>query len=252
MMQLTRMADPTVAEGRHHRREDIGPVVGVYVWPYSIRFFHWALVISIGVLAFTGYYIHNPFIVGQVQHPFLMAWFRFVHEAFGMLFCALLILRLYLFFGSNRWLNWRVYVPLRAAQWKEMWEVMKFYAFVRPTPVSKIGHNAIAAFSYLGIYALVFVEIVTGLVLYNWLRHSASLGFFVGWIPRIVSIQNLRLIHFFLMFVFIAFGVFHVHLCMLISREEKRGLMDSIFIGYKVIPKAELEEDDAKAAAQHH
>ena len=51
-----------------------------------------------------------------------------------------------------------------------------------------------------------------------------------------VSFPNLRLIHFFLMFVFIAFGIFHVHLCMLISREEKRGLMDSIFIGYKVIP----------------
>ena len=53
-----------------------------------------------------------------------------------------------------------------------------------------------------------FAEIVTGLVLFNSLRHSAILGFFVGWIPLIVSIQNLRLIHFFLMFVFIAFGVF--------------------------------------------
>jgi Ni/Fe-hydrogenase 1 B-type cytochrome subunit len=233
-----------------HPRENVGPVVAVYVWPYAIRFFHWGMVISIGVLSFTGYYIHNPFIIGQMQHPFLMAWFRFIHEAFGMFFAALLVLRVYLFFAGNRWLNWRAYVPLRAAQWKEMWEVMKFYMFIWPTPVSKIGHNAIAAFSYLGTYALVFIEIVTGLVLFNWLRHSAILGFFVGWIPRIVSIPNLRLIHFFLMFVFIAFGVFHVHLCMLISREEKRGLMDSIFIGYKVIPKAELEEDDAKAAAE--
>jgi Ni/Fe-hydrogenase 1 B-type cytochrome subunit len=104
-----------------------------------------------------------------------------------------------------------------------------------------------AAFSYVGLYALVFVEIVTGLVMFNWLRHSAILGPLVGWIPRLIAFPNLRLIHFLLMFVFISFGVFHVHLAMLISREEKRGLMDSIFIGYKVIPTGELEEAERDA-----
>jgi hypothetical protein len=34
---------------------------------------------------------------------------------------------------------------------------------------------------------------------------------------------------------------------MLISREEKRGLMDSIFIGYKVIPEKELEAEEQAA-----
>jgi Ni/Fe-hydrogenase 1 B-type cytochrome subunit len=237
----------SLADARHPE-VNMGPVVALYVWPYPIRFFHWGLVISIGVLSFTGYYIHNPFIVGQVNRPFLMAWFRFIHELFGMIFIALFLLRIYLFFGGNRWLNWQSYVPLRPPQWKEMWEVMKFYSFIRPTPISKIGHNAIAAFSYLGVYTLVFVEIVTGLVLFNWLWHSAILGVLVGWIPSLVNIQSLRLIHFFLMYVFIAFGVFHVHLCLLISREEKRGLMDSIFIGYKLIPKTEIEEDEKKAA----
>ena len=66
-----------------------------------------------------------------------------------------------------------------------------------------------------------------------------------------ISFPNLRLIHFFLMFVFIAFGIFHVHLCMLISREEKRGLMDSIFIGYKVIPAEELQAEEKNAATQN-
>jgi len=146
--------------------------------------------------------------------------------------------------------RWRAMVPLHAAQWKEMWEVMKFYMFINPKPVSKIGHNAIAAFSYIGIYTLVFVEIVTGLVMFNWLRHSPVLGPLVGWIPRLISFPNLRLIHFMLMFVFICFGIFHVHLCMLISREEKRGLMDSIFIGYKVIPVEELEKEDQQARGE--
>jgi len=34
---------------------------------------------------------------------------------------------------------------------------------------------------------------------------------------------------------------------MLISREEKHGLMDSIFIGYKVIPTDELEAAERDA-----
>ena len=89
-------------------------------------------------------------------------------------------------------------MPFRAAQWKEMWGVMKFYAFIRPTPISKIGHNAITAFSYLGIHTMALVEIVTGLVMYDWLRQSTVLHPFVGWIPRLVSFPNLRLIRFLL------------------------------------------------------
>jgi Ni/Fe-hydrogenase 1 B-type cytochrome subunit len=105
-----------------------------------------------------------------------------------------------------------------------------------------------AALSYIGLYGMILVEIVTGLVMYQRLLHNAILLALVGWIPRLVSVQNLRLIHFFLMYVFFAFAVFHVHLCMLVSRAEKRGLMDSIFIGYKVIPVDEIEREEKKEA----
>ena len=239
-MQLAELTDV------RHPLERVGETVSVYVWQYPLRLVHWGLVIAIGALAFTGYYIQNPFITGQVNRPFLMGWFRFFHEAFAMVFIALFLLRLYLFFRGNRWERWRSYVPLTRGQFLEMREMLKFYLFIRPKPVSKIGHNALAALSYLTIYCLIAVEIVTGLVMYQWLSHGPILGFFVGWIPRLISLPNIRLIHFFLMFVFIAFGILHVHLSMLVSREEKRGLMDSIFIGYKVIPARELEEEERR------
>jgi Ni/Fe-hydrogenase 1 B-type cytochrome subunit len=35
----------------------------VYVWELPVRAFHWVHVASVAVLAFTGYYIGNPFIV---------------------------------------------------------------------------------------------------------------------------------------------------------------------------------------------
>jgi len=218
----------------------------VYVWQYPLRLVHWGIVISIGVLAVTGYYIHDPFIYGLSNRPFLMGGFRFVHETFGMIFIALLLLRIYLFFGGNKWEGWRQYVPLKKEHFREMWEMVKFYTFIRPRPVSKIGHNHLAAISYIGLYGMALVEAVTGLVMYQRLLHNAFLLALVGWIPRFVDIQTLRLIHFFLMYVFIAFGVFHVHLAMLVSRFEKHGLMDSIFIGYKVIPVKEIEEEAAK------
>ena len=233
-----------------HPEQTMGPLIGLYVWQYPLRLVHWGIVISIGVLAVTGYYVHDPFIVGQINHPFMMGWFRFVHETFGMIFIALFLVRMYLFFQGNRWENWRAYVPLSRAQFKEMIEVAKFYLFINPKPVSKIGHNAMAAFSYIGLYGLVFLEIVTGLVMFNWLCHSPILGPVVGWIPRVIALPNLRLIHFLLMFCFIAFGIFHVHLAMLISREEKHGLMDSIFIGYKVVPEKEIEEEAERAARE--
>ncbi|HEV8041460.1 MAG TPA: Ni/Fe-hydrogenase, b-type cytochrome subunit [Bryobacteraceae bacterium] len=223
-----------------------GPVAPVYVWQYPLRLVHWGLVISIGVLSLTGYYIHDPFIVGQAHRPFLMGWFRFAHEAFGMLFLALFLLRVYLFFGGNKWEGWRQFIPLSKDRFREMWEVAKFYLFIRPTPVSRIGHNQLAAFSYVGIYSLMLVEVLTGLVMYQRLSHNAFLLVVVGWIPSLIGIQYLRLIHFFLMFVFIAFAILHVHLSMLVSRAEKRGLMDSIFIGYKIIPVDEIEEEFQK------
>jgi len=228
----------------------LGPMVGLYLWQYPLRLIHWGIVISIGVLAFTGYYIHDPFIVGQVNHPFYMGWFRFVHETFGMIFWALFLVRMYLFFQGNRFENWRAYVPLHRSQFKEMVNVAKFYLFINPRPVSKIGHNAMAAFSYIALYAMVFVEIVTGMVMFNWLRHSPILTPLVGWIPRMIALPNIRLIHFLLMFCFISFGIFHVHLAVLISREEKHGMMDSIFTGYKVIPAHELEEEEERAVRE--
>jgi Ni/Fe-hydrogenase 1 B-type cytochrome subunit len=221
----------------------------VYVWQYPIRLFHWGMVISIGILSVTGYYIHDPYIVSMVDRPYMMGWFRFVHEACGMVFIALFLMRFYMFFGGNRWAKWRQFVPLRAQQWKDMLGVMKFYSFMTASDESKIGHNSMAAFSYVGLYSLVLVEIVTGLVLLNWAVPSFFLSFLVGWVPRVVGITNLRLIHFFLMYVFVAFGIFHVYLCILMSRAEKRGMMDSILIGYKVIPLDELEREEARAAA---
>jgi len=83
--------------------------------------------------------------------------------------------------------------------------------------------------------------------MFNVLRQSPVLTPFVGWIPRLVNIQNIRLIHFLITFAFVAYGFVHVHLCLINARVEKNGLMDSMFTGYKVIPADEINEEDRAA-----
>jgi len=100
----TELTDARVIDARHPI-QGIGPTVGLYVWQYPLRLFHWGTVLSIAVLSFTGYYIHDPFIVGQVKYPFLMGWFRFTHETFGMIFLALFLMRIAMFFQGNRWVG---------------------------------------------------------------------------------------------------------------------------------------------------
>src|SRR5271165_2718179 len=112
---------PTI---ERHPRMRVGPAVAVYVWQYPLRLVHWGLVIAIGALSFTGYYIHNPFIVGQTKTPFLMGWFRFAHESFGMAFIAFFLLRLYLFVAGDRWTRFGAMAPNTKKKWKEMLEVM--------------------------------------------------------------------------------------------------------------------------------
>ena len=188
----------------HHPRLAEGKMVAVYVWQYPLRLVHWGLVISIGVLSFTGYYIHDPFIIGQIKWPFLMGWFRFVHEAFGMLFIAL-FLTAHLPVLRRKSLGGLA--ALRAAACGSVegdGEGDKFYLFINPKAVSKIGHNAMAAFSYIALYGLVLVEIRDRIGDVQLDRHNAIAGPLAGWIPSLVNIQNIRLIHFFLMFVFIS------------------------------------------------
>jgi Ni/Fe-hydrogenase 1 B-type cytochrome subunit len=71
------------------------------------------------------------------------------------------------------------------------------------------------------------------------------LGWFFSWIPGVVDIQHLRLLHFCLMFTFFAFVIHHVYSAVLVSWEERNGLIESIFTGYKFVPRDELDEDSS-------
>lgn len=217
--------------------------VRVYVWELPVRVSHWFIFLPVVVLSFTGYYMHNPFIVGKGSTAFMMGTVRFIHLVAGFVFIAAFLLRLYWFFVGNNWSNWRAFVPLHRRQWRGMGGMVAYYSFLRRDLLHHVGHNALAAVTYLVMFVLMFIEILTGLALYSQVRASTVLNAIIGWLPRLIDIQNLRLIHFCIMFSFFIFVIHHVYSAVLVSWEERNGLIESIFTGYKFVPSDELEED---------
>jgi Ni/Fe-hydrogenase 1 B-type cytochrome subunit len=227
-----------------HRPEPSFPTERVYVWELPVRISHWVIFLSVVVLSFTGYYMHNPFIVAKSSTTFLMATMRFIHVVAGFVFIGAFLLRLYWFFMGNNWSSWRSFVPIHRRQWRGMGRMVEYYSFLRKDPVHRVGHNALAAVTYLVMFTFMLIEIITGLTLYTQVRGKWALGWLFGWIPGVIDIQHIRLIHFCIMFVFFAFVIHHVYSAVLVSWEERNGLIESIFTGYKFVPEAELEEEE--------
>jgi Ni/Fe-hydrogenase 1 B-type cytochrome subunit len=229
--------------GEAHRPEPAFPPTRVYVWELPVRVSHWFIFLSVVVLSFTGYYIHNPFIVARSNTAFLMATMRFIHLIAASVFISSFLLRLYWFFTGNDWSTWRSFVPIHRRQWRGMGNMVAYYSFLRKDLAHHVGHNALAAVTYMVMFTLMLIEIITGLTLYTQVRGAWLLAWLFGWLPGVIDIQNIRLIHFGIMFTFFAFVIHHVYSAVLVSWEERNGLIESMFTGYKFVPQDELDED---------
>jgi Ni/Fe-hydrogenase 1 B-type cytochrome subunit len=98
-----------------------------------------------------------------------------------------------------------------------------------------VGHNALAGATYLLVFVLYLVLILTGFALY--LEHAPqSLGHrLLGWMYLLFSNQGMRLTHHMSMWFLIAFSIHHVYSAWLMDIEEKGSVMSSIFGGYKPV-----------------
>ena len=225
------------------RRLPATQLVRTYVWEMPVRVAHWLIFFSFVFLSFTGLYIHRPFLTPTGREPFLMATMRFVHVVSGFVLIGAFALRVYWFFKGNFWARWSAYIPIHRRQWRGMGSMLEYYLFLRFEPRHTGGHNPLAALTYFIVYLLILVQILTGLVLYDRVLGNPVFHQFIGWLPQLIELPYLRLIHYFLMFVFFAFVIFHVYASVLVSLEEENGLLDSIFSGWKFLPAGELRHE---------
>lgn len=217
-------------------------MVPVYVWELPVRIAHWGLVVSLVLLTVTGTYMHSPFLTANGSRAWVMGWMRFVHELSGFLLIAIFIPRIYWFFAGNHYSSWRSWLPHTARQWTSIKSMIAYYGFRRRKPFEEIGHNSLAALAYIVVFSLVALEFITGLVLFSEVEGGRVLNVFVGWIPCVINLQWIRSAHFLIMFLLVGFFIHHIYSALLVGISERNGEMESIFTGWKFVPKRLVDE----------
>lgn len=214
--------------------------VRIYVWEVPVRVTHWVTFTSIVVLTITGAYIADPFLIpGNVAALRIM---RFIHIIFAFIFIASGIVRTYWLFAGNQFARWTAFIPTNRRHLAELVSQTKYYLFLSRDLPGILGHNALAGGTYIVVFVLFLVQVLTGFGL-EAVHGSQPWATLFGWVPIVMfGEQGMRLIHHLLMWVIIAFSIHHVYSALLIDHWERNGLMSSIFSGSKFVPRWRIEE----------
>ena len=227
------------------RPGDIGGIERVYVWDFVVRSTHWIIAISIFILAFTGIYIGRPFLIapGPEGEQFMMGTIKVVHFYTAIVFSLAVIARIVWMFIGSYYARWHQFIPVTKKRRRDMLKMIKFYSLFSSEPPLEVGHNALAGLTYVFVFTLYIIMILTGLAMYS---VSAS-GYMAVWdflLPVFGGPQTARWIHHLAMWFILAFFAHHVWSAFLVTRLEGMGLMDSMFSGYKFLPRRWRHEDD--------
>jgi Ni/Fe-hydrogenase 1 B-type cytochrome subunit len=224
--------------------------VTVKVWDLPVRITHWVNVFSILVLSITGYYIMNPFLgtTGPATSQYLMGTVRFVHFTTAFIFTVSVLFRVGWAFVGNKYARWNQFLPVRRGRRQALAKMVGYYTFVRREPPAEVGHNPLAGITYVAIYVLFGLQILTGFALYGLDDPTSFWSHAFGWLFLLVAIPFVRLVHTLIMFLLIAFTIHHVYSAVLIDIEEKSGLLSSIVTGYKTLTRRHIAEAEAEDA----
>jgi len=220
-----------------------GELVRVYVWQWPVRLTHWCTAYAILVLAVTGYYMGNPYIVssGPAGTRFIMGWMKVIHAYGAIVFALSVVARLLWMFMGNRYSTWDKFIPVSRRRLTGLWASLRYYFFQLRQPPGFVGHNPLAGFTYTFVFLLFLMMIGTGLALYNVSAPVHSpFRIFHFLLPLWGGAQNARFVHHAGMWLILAFAVHHVYSAVLMSQVEARGTVESMASGYKFVPREDL------------
>lgn len=232
------LASPAAPAAPATRRPD--ERLRLYVWEIPVRVSHWITVFAILVLALSGGYIADPFLIPPDGS--IMRVVRFAHMLAAFVFVGSGLLRAYWLFAGNRFARWRAFLPVSGLQRRELARQIGWYLFVRRDAPRVLGHNALAAGTYTVVFFLFLVQTVTGFALAG-MHGTEPWATLFGWVPSLLGgVSGMRLIHHLVMWVIVAFMIHHVYSAILVDHWERNGLLSSIFSGYKFVTRREIEE----------
>ena len=220
----------------------------VAVWDWQLRFLHWAAFVTILTLCLTGWLIGSSRLTygGTAGDPYFTGYLRLVHFTAGWLLVSMGILRIAgLFLASTKYQRWRALFPISLKDLKNLVRVGRNYLLcIFEHGPHYIGHNPLQQVAYTGIYLMALLAILTGFCLYG--AYDANHWLFTpfSWLNGLIGLQYIRLIHFFMMWVFLAFIPIHVYLAIRADTVEREGAISSIFSGGRWCRKGTTFEDD--------
>jgi len=227
------------------RKRDVEGIERVYVWDLVVRMSHWFIMLSVFILAITGIYIGDPYLIpaGPADEQFVMATMKTVHFYAAIIFALTVAARIAWMFVGSYYARWHQFVPMSRRRRRDVFGMLKFYTLINKEPPLNVGHNPLAGMTYLLVFALYLTMILTGFALYS----VSAVGYMQMWeflLPIFGGAQMARWIHHLAMWFILGFVGHHIWSAMLVSRVEGMGLIDSLFSGYKFLPKSWRNRDE--------
>jgi Ni/Fe-hydrogenase 1 B-type cytochrome subunit len=227
------------------RAHDVEGIERVYVWDLLVRSTHWLIMVSVFILAITGVFIGKPYLIpsGPPGEHFVMATVKVVHFYTAIIFTLAVASRIAWMFVGSYYARWHQFVPVGKRRRGDVLKMFKFYSLLSKEPPMNVGHNPLAGMTYLLVFALYLTLILTGFAMYS----VSATGYMQMWeflVPLFGGLQTARWIHHIAMWFLLGFVAHHIWSAMLVSRVEGMGLIDSLFSGYKFLPKSWRSRDD--------
>lgn len=208
----------------------------------GLRWTHWLRAIAIVVLTVTGFYLTYVFIVPEASDEpilFLNAKFRMWHEIAGFLLVAITLYKTYLFFADR--ISSKERISFMDFVSPKIWiQQIKYYLFMGEHPHLRGVYNPLQFIAYVGLYAMLFVICITGLILYMHMYQGGGLGLLCyNYLRPLEAMMGglamVREIHHIVMWGILIFLPIHVYMAIFNSIMGKEGSIDAIISGYKFI-----------------
>jgi Ni/Fe-hydrogenase 1 B-type cytochrome subunit len=206
-------------------------------WTVAIRINHWAMAQAVVVLIGTGFLIAYPVTVqgGETWQKFSVGEIRFWHILCGVILSMLFVWRVYLAFFSTFKADWKDLLAFTNIP--SMIRQIRFYLLIEKKSPPQTGlYGPMQSIAYLGLFGMVFLNMVTGLILMG-AGYSTGIA---SWACAVLKpVENLlgglatvRYIHHVLTWGFVLFIVVHVYMAFWYDAVLKEGTLSSMVSGY--------------------
>ncbi len=192
--------------------------------PTAFRVTHWVNLICMALLILTGFLIHFPFWGG------VMGVARGVHVFCGMVLLVNCVVRIVMAFllnsaptGGTRNMvkDYKTWLP-QADNRHQLISWIKYYLFIKKDHPLSAKLGVPQKISYLAVAVLILIMAYTGFCL--WVPTS-SWTFFAAGTSLVGGMMSMRIIHYFMMFVFICFSMIHIYLVFIEGTEPAKLML---------------------------